>query len=72
MTKLPDYIAFKNCPGIPLTEIFIAADNTTIQLLKDMFKFNPPSRITATAVSSIISLLLLLQGYKSVSSIVGG
>eukprot|EP00116_Pleurobrachia_bachei_P005953 sb/3466215/ len=48
LTDLPDYIAFKPCPGIPLGDIFVAADDHTIRILQDMFRFDPNKRINCT------------------------
>ena len=50
VTMLPDYVAFKPCPGIPLSDIFIAADDHTIKLLEDMLRFDPNKRINCTQV----------------------
>lgn len=46
--SLPDYVAFNSCPGIPLEEIFFAADDHTIKILQDMFIYNPAKRVTCT------------------------
>lgn len=50
MTSLPDYIAFKPCPGISLSDIFIAADDATIKIMQDMFHYDPNKRIDCTQV----------------------
>jgi len=48
MTSLPNYIQFNYCPGTPLKQLFTAAKDDAIDLLSQMIKFNPSSRITAT------------------------
>ncbi|RDD45193.1 Cyclin-dependent kinase 7 [Trichoplax sp. H2] len=46
--KLPGYIKFKTLPAIPLNEIFTAASDDMLDLLRRLFEYNPSSRITAT------------------------
>uniref|UniRef100_F7D1B6 Cyclin-dependent kinase 7 n=3 Tax=Ornithorhynchus anatinus TaxID=9258 RepID=F7D1B6_ORNAN len=48
MTSLPDYVTFKSFPGTPLPHIFSAAGDDLLDLLQDLFLFNPCARITAT------------------------
>uniref|UniRef100_UPI00358EB1CA cyclin-dependent kinase 7 isoform X1 n=2 Tax=Myxine glutinosa TaxID=7769 RepID=UPI00358EB1CA len=48
MTNLADYVAFKPQSGTPLENIFTAAGDDLLELLKGLFNFNPNSRITAT------------------------
>jgi len=48
LTSLPDYVAFKPCPGIPLSDIFIAADDHTINMLNEMLRFDPAKRVNCT------------------------
>ena len=50
LTSLPDYVAFKPCPGIPLSDIFIAADDHTINMLNEMLRFDPAKRVNCTQV----------------------
>ncbi|XP_074425651.1 cyclin-dependent kinase 7 isoform X3 [Larus michahellis] len=48
MTSLPDYVAFKSFPGMPLQHIFSAAGDDLLNLLQGLFIFNPCTRVTAT------------------------
>ncbi|XP_030323588.1 cyclin-dependent kinase 7 isoform X3 [Calypte anna] len=48
MTSLPDYVAFKSFPGMPLQHIFCAAGDDLLSLLQGLFTFNPCTRVTAT------------------------
>ncbi|XP_074877477.1 cyclin-dependent kinase 7 isoform X2 [Buteo buteo] len=48
MTSLPDYVAFKSFPGMPLQHIFSAAGDDLLNLLQGLFTFNPCTRVTAT------------------------
>lgn len=50
MTNLPDYVTFKHFPGMPLHHIFSAAGDDLLELLQDLFIFNPSTRLTATQV----------------------
>ncbi|XP_064414085.1 cyclin-dependent kinase 7 isoform X1 [Latimeria chalumnae] len=47
MSSLPDYVSFKSFPGTPLQHIFSAAGDDLLDLLQDLFTFNPSMRITA-------------------------
>uniref|UniRef100_A0A8C3AQY5 Cyclin-dependent kinase 7 n=1 Tax=Cyclopterus lumpus TaxID=8103 RepID=A0A8C3AQY5_CYCLU len=48
MNSLPDYVSFKIFPGTPLEHIFSAAGDDLLELLQDLFTFNPLTRTTAT------------------------
>uniref|UniRef100_A0A4W3JPN1 Cyclin-dependent kinase 7 n=1 Tax=Callorhinchus milii TaxID=7868 RepID=A0A4W3JPN1_CALMI len=48
MTNLPDYVSFKSFPGTPLEHIFSAAGDDLLEILQDLFTFNPSTRITAS------------------------
>uniref|UniRef100_A0A8C9W4R1 Cyclin-dependent kinase 7 n=1 Tax=Scleropages formosus TaxID=113540 RepID=A0A8C9W4R1_SCLFO len=48
LTSLPDYVSFKLFPGTPLENIFSAASDDLLELLRGLFTFNPCTRITAT------------------------
>ncbi|XP_015272696.1 PREDICTED: cyclin-dependent kinase 7 [Gekko japonicus] len=48
MTSLPDYVTFKQFPGMPLHHIFSAAGDDLLELLQGLFIFNPSTRLTAT------------------------
>ncbi len=43
-TKLPDYVAFKSYPPIPLRDIFIAAGQDLIALMETMLAIDPNKR----------------------------
>ena len=45
---LPDYVEFRFSPGFPLEEIFTAAGDDMIALLKGMLALDPKKRLTAT------------------------
>ena len=55
LKSLPDFVEFKPCPGIPLSDIFIAADDHTINILHEMFRFDPAKRINCTQVRQSIA-----------------
>jgi len=46
--SLPDYVRFKPCAGIPLKQIFIAADDDLLELLASCFRYNPLERCTCS------------------------
>lgn len=48
---LPDYVRFKPCAGIPLKQIFIAAEDELLELLARCFRYNPVERCTCSEVS---------------------
>lgn len=50
LTSLPDYIQFNHSPGTPFKQLFTAAGDDAIDLLAQMLKFNPNSRISAAEV----------------------
>ena len=45
VTQLPDYMAFKWMPGVPLQHIFTAADDECLQLLQSMLSLDPVQRL---------------------------
>ena len=46
--QLPDYVEFRPSPGFPLEEIFSAAGDDLIHLLKGLFALDPKRRFTST------------------------
>ena len=48
VTRLPDYVNFKEMPGIPFREIFSAASDNLLQLLTWCFVLDPTKRCSAT------------------------
>lgn len=48
MEMLPDYVAFKPCPAVPLNSIFLAADDDLIELLQKCLIYNPLKRCTCS------------------------
>uniref|UniRef100_A0A0N4ZT45 Cyclin-dependent kinase 7 n=1 Tax=Parastrongyloides trichosuri TaxID=131310 RepID=A0A0N4ZT45_PARTI len=48
MTELPGYCEAKPEPGIELNQVFTAASNDLLELIKGTFVFNPLKRFTAT------------------------
>lgn len=48
VTKLPDYVVFKEMPGIPFNEIFLAATDDLLRLLTWCLVLDPAKRCTAT------------------------
>lgn len=48
VTHLPDYVSFKEMPGIPFREIFSAATDDLLRLLTWCFVLDPSKRCTAT------------------------
>ena len=48
VTSLPDYVAFKDMPGIPFKEIFTAASDDLLRLLTWSHVLDPAKRCTAT------------------------
>ncbi|OWF54710.1 cyclin-dependent kinase 7-like [Mizuhopecten yessoensis] len=48
MTDLPDYVQFKEFPGTPLREIFIAASDDLLELLSKLLDMDPLQRCTST------------------------
>lgn len=46
--NLPDYVTFKECPGIPFREIFTAASDDILDLLHWSLALDPAKRCTAT------------------------
>ena len=48
VTSLPDYVAFKDMPGIPFREIFSAASDSLLHLLTWCFVLDPTKRCSAT------------------------
>lgn len=51
MTQLPDYIIFKEFPGIPLSQCFSAATDDLLELIAGLLRYNPVLRLTASQVS---------------------
>lgn len=49
---LPDYVIFKPCAGIPLKNIFLAADDDLLSLLESCLKYNPMKRCSCSEVIS--------------------
>eukprot|EP00794_Sanderia_malayensis_P010098 gene10098-11129_t len=45
---LPDFVSFKPFPAIPLQNIFSAASDDLLDLLRRLFSYYPPDRIRAT------------------------
>ncbi|KAL3865538.1 hypothetical protein ACJMK2_042914 [Sinanodonta woodiana] len=56
MKDLPDFVRFKTFTGTPLKEIFIAAPDDLLELLKSMLAMDPLKRCTSTEVSGEASL----------------
>lgn len=50
MQSLPDYISFKEFPGIPFKECFTAASDALLQAIAGLLRYNPGTRITAVQV----------------------
>jgi len=48
MTSLPDYINFKDFPGIPLSECFSAAQDDLLAVISGLLTYNPVTRLSAT------------------------
>uniref|UniRef100_A0A6F9D9P4 [RNA-polymerase]-subunit kinase n=1 Tax=Phallusia mammillata TaxID=59560 RepID=A0A6F9D9P4_9ASCI len=48
MTQLPDYIVFKDFPGIPLSQCFSAATDDLLELISGLLRYNPVMRLTAS------------------------
>ncbi|KAI9274537.1 kinase-like domain-containing protein [Phascolomyces articulosus] len=48
MTSLPNYIAFKTFPKVPLRQYFTAAGSDALDLLDKMLKFDPSKRWSTT------------------------
>ncbi|CAB0031957.1 unnamed protein product [Trichogramma brassicae] len=46
LSQLPDYIAFKSFPAIPLKDIFTAAGDDLLDLLANLLNINPLERCT--------------------------
>ena len=46
--QLPDYVEFRYSPGFPLDEIFSAAGDDLLQLLRGLFALDPKRRLTST------------------------
>nr|XP_002121840.1 cyclin-dependent kinase 7 [Ciona intestinalis] len=47
MKDLPDYICFKEFPGIPLSQCFSAARDDLLELISGLLRYNPGLRVTA-------------------------
>jgi len=45
-TALPDFVEFQACEGTPLKQIFVAADEMTLDLLAALMRLDPRRRIT--------------------------
>ena len=52
--QLPDYVQFNYSPGFPLTEIFTAAGDDMLDLLRGLFALDPKKRLTSTQCLSTI------------------
>jgi cyclin-dependent kinase 7 len=50
MKDLPDYIKFKTFPGYDLKDVFIAATDDLLFLLKKLLAMDPLKRCSATEV----------------------
>ena len=50
MKDLPDFVAFKQFPAIPLRDIFSAAGDDLLDLLSKLFRYYPVERCSATEV----------------------
>ena len=46
--KLPDYITFKKIEGVPMRDLFPAANDDLIELLSGLLCINPLKRLTCT------------------------
>lgn len=55
--QLPDYVEFRPSPGFPLEEIFSAAGDDLIHLLKGLFALDPKRRLTSTQCLSMKILI---------------
>ena len=57
LTALPDYIQFKEWPGVPFNQIFTAASDDVLNLLYSMLTQNPQKRCTASQVNILHRLM---------------
>ncbi|XP_014673021.1 PREDICTED: cyclin-dependent kinase 7-like [Priapulus caudatus] len=48
VTRLPDYVQFKDFPVVPLSDIFTAAGDDLLEILASLLDVNPNARCTAT------------------------
>ena len=53
MTSLPDYINFKEFPGIPLYRCFSAASDDLLEVIAGLLRYNPLTRLSAAKVRAI-------------------
>ncbi|KAH8289683.1 hypothetical protein KR054_009231 [Drosophila jambulina] len=53
VAKLHDYLVFRNFPGTPLENIFTAADNDLIYLMRRLFSMNPLKRVSCREALSL-------------------
>ncbi|KAH8339686.1 hypothetical protein KR074_008589 [Drosophila pseudoananassae] len=53
ISKLHDYLQFRNFPGTPLENIFTAADNDLIHLMRCLFAMNPLRRVSCQEALSM-------------------
>ena len=63
--QLPDYVEFRPSPGFPLEEIFSAAGDDLIHLLKGLFALDPKRRLTSTQCLSMKILIDSVKPFKS-------
>lgn len=52
---LPNYVSFNTIPAPPIKQLFSAAKDDALDLLSNLFKFNPSVRFTAEQVSTFYS-----------------
>lgn len=53
MVSLPDYISFKEFPGIPLDRCFGAASDDLLEVIAGLLRYNPVTRLSASKVFCI-------------------
>ena len=73
MTSLPDYVVYKEFPGVPLNHCFSAASDDLLELIAGLLRYNPVTRLSATKVgicaqqinfvAILIKACVLLRGW---------
>ena len=58
VSQLPDYVEFRYCPGFPLEEIFTAAGDDMLEMLRGLFALDPKRRLSSTECLSKCTNLL--------------
>jgi hypothetical protein len=64
MTLLPDYVPFNQHVATPFKMLFTAAKDEAIDLLAQLLRYNPNTRITAAEVGPFSEVVLMYEALK--------